>query len=58
MKNPRKTGRSARHGNASSPYLKYDKRPHRYSATYYAWRGTIVSRAKRDEEKAARMVRP
>jgi len=30
MKNSPKTGRSARRGNAKSPYAKYGKRPYRY----------------------------
>lgn len=29
-----------------SPYQKYEKRPHRYSAEYYAWRRNIVAKAK------------
>lgn len=31
-------GRSTRHGKAPSPYVKYDKRPHKYSPGYYAWK--------------------
>lgn len=36
-KNERKKGKSARNGNAPSPYTKYDKRPFQYSAAYYEW---------------------
>ncbi len=36
-KNSRKCGRSMRNGNAPSPYTKYNKTPHRYSAAYYSW---------------------
>ena len=31
MKNPKKSGKSARRGNRPSPYTKYKKRPFQYS---------------------------
>ena len=37
-KNAIKKGKSARHGNAPSPYTKYEKTPYKYSAAYYSWR--------------------
>lgn len=41
-KNGRKMGHSARNGNAASPYQKYKKKPYRYSAAYYDWRGSVT----------------
>lgn len=37
-KNSPKRGKSARNGNAASPYTKYQKTPHRYSQKYTTWR--------------------
>lgn len=37
-KNLPKRGKSARNGNAPSPYTKHQKTPYRYSARYYEWR--------------------
>lgn len=36
-KNAPQRGKSARNGNAPSPYTKQRKTPHRYSAAYYDW---------------------
>lgn len=37
-KNGPKKGKSARNGNAPSPYQKYGKTPHKYSQKYTDWR--------------------
>lgn len=37
-KNMIKKGRSARNGNAPSPYTKYNKMPYVYSGAYHEWR--------------------
>jgi len=37
-KNMRQKGKSARNGNAPSPYTKYHKAPYQYSAKYWEWR--------------------
>jgi len=42
-KNMRRKGRSARNGNAPSPYCKYQKRPHQYSAGLIAWRNDVIN---------------
>lgn len=34
----KKKGRSARNGNAPSPYTKYNKMPYVYSGAYHEWR--------------------
>ena len=52
-KNSPKKGKSTRNGNQPSPYQKYDKRPYRYSGAYYAWRNSIVSKAKSGNKYAA-----
>ena len=46
-KNAPKKGRSARNGNAPSPYTKYEKREHRYSPGYYAWKQKVTGKAHR-----------
>lgn len=44
-KNLRKKGRSAKNGNAPSPYTKYDKVPYKYSTAYHTWRtGRLAGR--------------
>lgn len=42
-KNMKQKGRSARNGNAPSPYQKYGKVPHRYSSAYYTWRANRLA---------------
>lgn len=37
-KNAPRRGKSARNGNAPSPYTKYQKTPHKYSQKYTTWR--------------------
>lgn len=37
-KNRPQSGHSARNGNATAPYTKYNKTPHKYSPSYYSWR--------------------
>ena len=37
-KNIKQRGRSARNGNAPSPYTKYGKTPYKYSPAYHEWR--------------------
>lgn len=54
-KNGPKKGRSARNGNAPSPYTKHKKTPWRYSAGYYQWRSDRLARrntVKKDDWKA------
>ena len=46
-------GTSARRGNAPSPYSKYAKVPHRYSADYYEWVRSVRSRAAKSTNKYA-----
>lgn len=48
-----KRGKSARRGNASSPYAKYEKKPFRYSAGYYDWKRTVTNSAQRNNRYAA-----
>lgn len=42
-KDARKKGKSARNGNAPSPYTKYHKTPYRYSSAYYDWKRAKVT---------------
>lgn len=47
MKNGPKRGKSVKNGNSPSPYLKYKKKPHRYSTEYYAWRAKVTGVSKK-----------
>ncbi len=47
----RQKGRSARNGNAPSPYTKYQKTPYRYSSKYHEWRADrLAGRVKEKRE--------
>jgi len=50
-KNMVKRGRSARNGNAPSPYTKYQKTEYKYSTAYYDWRrGKIAKKSKETKQ--------
>lgn len=47
-KNKMKKGKSARNGNAPSPYTRYDKKPYRYSEAYYTWKKMVTRKGTKE----------
>ena len=57
-KNMRRRGKSARNGNAPSPYTKYGKTPFKYSGAYEEWkRDRKANKPRMTYEEPKRMAR-